>query len=274
MPTLCELQAMFRRAMFGAEVPPLVEAIAGDGLAPVARLQIYRHHVLTSLTEALQATFPVVCRLVDARFFGYAADTYIRQHPPEAPCLFEYGAPFPAFLATFPPCRDLVYLADVARLEWALNVALHAEACAPIATDELRNIPGDEVAGLTFQCHPSLTLLRSPWPIDQIWRANQADADVTAAAIDLRAGGVCLEILRWEDAVGFRMLAPPVYAFRAALATGHRLARAVEAALAADADFNVVGALDDLVADGIVRGWTRSHATRESESCNPMENLR
>ena len=57
MPTLGELQSLFRGAMFGAEMPQLVGAIAGDGLAPAARLQIYRHHVLTSLTEALQATF-------------------------------------------------------------------------------------------------------------------------------------------------------------------------------------------------------------------------
>jgi len=274
MPTLPELQAMFRRTMFGAAVPPLVEAIAADGLAPAARLQIYRYHVLTSLTEALQATFPVVCRLVDARFFGYAADTYIRQYPPTTPCLFEYGVHFPAFLATFPPCRGLVYLADVARLEWALNVAFHAEECVSIEAEALRNIPGDVVAGLTFQCHPSLTLLRSPWPIDQIWRANQADADVTAAVIDLRAGGVCLEIFRWEDAVGFRTLAPPVYAFRAALAAGYRLDMAAEAALAAEEDFDVVHALADLLADGSVRGWTRSHATRESTSCNHMENPR
>ena len=82
------------------------------------------------------------------------------------------------------------------------------------------------------------------------------------------------EVPPWEDAVGFRVLAPPVYAFRVALATGHRLDMAAEAALAADADFNVVGALDDLVADGSVRGWRRSHATRESKSCNHLENLR
>ncbi len=267
MPALRDLQSAFLRAMLGPDEPQLLEAIVGDGLLPTARLQMYRHHVLTSLTEVLQVTFPVICRLVDERFFRYAADAYIRQSPPEAPCLFEYGAHFPAFLATFPPCRALVYLADVARLEWALNVALHAEACAPIATDALRDMPGNEVAGLTFQCHPSLTLVRSPWPIDQIWRANQADADVTAAVIDLRAGGVCLEIFRWEDAVGFRTLAPPVYAFRAALAAGYRLDMAAEAALAAEEDFDVVRALADLLADGSVRGWTRSHATRESASC-------
>ena len=269
MPTLGELQSLFRGAMFGAEMPQLVGAIAGDGLAPAARLQIYRHHVLTSLTEALQATFPVVCRLVDERFFGYAADTYMRQHPPEAPCLFEYGAHFPAFLVTFPPCRALVYLADVARLEWALNVALHAEECVPIDAEALRHIPGDKVACLTFQFHPSITLLRSPWPIDQIWRANQADSDVTAA-VDLREGGVCLEIRRWADEVGFRKLTSPVYAFRIALATGHRLGTAVEAALAVEEDFDVVGALYALLADGIMRGCMLPHETMESRLCYHM----
>ena len=61
--------------------------------------------------------------------------------------------------------------------------------------------------------------------------------------MDLRGVGVCLEILRREDAVGFRTLAPPVYAFRVALATGHQLGMAAEAALAADENFDVVRAL-------------------------------
>src|SRR5712692_4376702 len=154
MLALRELQAAFLRAMLGPDEPQLLEAIVEDGLLPTARLQIYRHHVLTSLTDVLQATFPVICRLVDERFFRYAADAYIRQYPPAAPCLFEYGAHFPAFLATFPSCRDLVYLADVARLEWALNVAFHAEACAPIDTDALRDMAANDVAQLTFQYDP------------------------------------------------------------------------------------------------------------------------
>src|SRR5713101_6516826 len=265
MPTLRELQAMFRHAMFGAEVPPLVEAIAADGLAPVARLQIYRHHVLTSLTEALQATFPVVCRLADARFFGYAADTYIRQHPPEAPCLFEYGAHFPAFLATFPPCRDLVYLADVARLAWALHAARHAQVCAPLDPAELWRLVAHEVAQLTFQFDLSVTLLRSPWPIDQIWRMNQAKE--VEATVDLSEEDVCLEIRRWDDDVGFRRLAPPIATFRTALAAGQPLAVAADAALAADAAFDCVTALHELFTDGVVIGFTLASATMEVHPC-------
>jgi hypothetical protein len=73
MPALRELQAAFLRAMFGSDEPELLETIVGDDLLPAARLQIYRHHVLTSLTDVLQATFPVICRLVDERFFRYVA---------------------------------------------------------------------------------------------------------------------------------------------------------------------------------------------------------
>jgi hypothetical protein len=49
-----------------------------DGLTAEARLAIYRHHVFITLTAALQTTYPVLCRLVHERFFGYAADQYIR----------------------------------------------------------------------------------------------------------------------------------------------------------------------------------------------------
>jgi hypothetical protein len=266
MPALRELQAAFLRAMLGPDEPQLLEAIVGDGLLPTARLQIYRHHVLTSLTDVLQATFPVICRLVDERFFRYAADAYIRQYPPEAPCLFEYGAPFPAFLATFPPCRDLVYLVDVARLEWALHAALHAEVCAPLDPAELGNIAAHDVAQLTFQCDPSVTLLCSPWPIDRIWRINQVDEAVDAA-VDLSEGGVCLEIRRCDDDVVFRRLDPAMYTFRTTLAAGQQLAVAAETALATDAGFDCVVALRDLLADGVVIGFTLSPETMEVSPC-------
>lgn len=257
MPTLHEVQTMFRGAMFGAEALELLNTIAGDGIQPAARLQIYRHHVLTSLTEALKAIFPVVCRLVDGRFFAYAADAYIRQHPPEQPCLFEYGASFPAFLAAFPPCQGLPYLADVAQLEWALNAAYHALECAPMAVDALRSVPAGQLGDVCLQIDPARQLLHSSWPVDSIWHANQDDQMHAPPTTDLAAGGVCLEVLRCaDDDVGFRRLEPALYGFRAALAAGQSLAAATEAALAVDEDFDCTAALCELFSAGIVVGWT------------------
>ena len=245
--TLRELQRDVRDALLG-DGARAVRAVVADGLAPEARLAVYRHHVLTSLTAALETTFPVVVRLVDPRFFRFACDRYVRAQPPAGPCLFEYGATFPDFLAAFEPCRHLAWLPDVARLEWAMNAALHAPDAAPLTADLLRAQPPGTLERVELALHPSVTLLESPWPVDAVWRANQSDGDGVA---DLDAGGVRLCVWRLGDEVVFRALPPAAFAFRRAVARGGRLAAAVAAALDADpgADLAVVvrEALDEAV---------------------------
>lgn len=257
MLTLRELQSEFRRTLLagtdGEPAGALGAEILPDGLTPEARLAIYRHHVLTTLTETLRGTYPVVARLVGDGFFAYAADSYIRGHPPDGPCLFEYGAGFADFVASFPPCRDLVYLADVARLEWAINAALHAQDGGAADLASLGDMSAEVIATVTLRVHPSVTLLCSPWPVDRIWRANQPGAD-PEATIDLRAGGVCVEVRRLGDEAIWRVLPPAAHAFRAALAAGRTLEQAAGAALAADAGFDLPGAIHALFVEELVVG--------------------
>ncbi len=248
MPPLREVQAAFLAALLGGPAEPLAAGILGDGLAPEARLDIYRHHVFTTLTAALQATYPVICRLVHEQFFGYAADQYIRAHPPAGPCLFDYGSSFPAFLATFDPCRHLRYLPDVARLEWALNSATHAEESAPLDPMVLSQLPEDDLPGLTLRLDPSLSLLSSPWPIDQIWEVNQPDAD-SKVVVDMDSGSVYLETRRIGADAVFRALDPATYFFRCALSRGGCLADAAGVALDTDGAFDLSQALWDLFAE-------------------------
>jgi len=101
MSTLLELQMQLRRAVLGGDTVEIVAAIHGDGLDPAARVGIYRNHAFATLGASLQATFPVICRLVDKRFFTYVAHEYLREHPPHSRCLVEYGADFADFLADF-----------------------------------------------------------------------------------------------------------------------------------------------------------------------------
>jgi hypothetical protein len=231
MPSLRELQRDVRAALLEGDETAALREIVDDGLAPAARLAVYRHHVLGSLTAALEATFPVVVRLVDPRFFRFAGDRYVRAEPPAGPCTFEYGATFPDFLAGFEPCRHLAWLPDVARLEWAMNAALHAPDALPLTADTLRARPPGTLETAALALHPSVTLLESPWPVDAVWRANQADGD---GVVDLDAGAVRLCVWRLGDEVVFRALTPAAFAFRRAVAAGGRLAAAVEAALAID----------------------------------------
>jgi Putative DNA-binding domain len=250
MLALRELQAAFQRAVQGEPQATLLAEIVEDGLTAGARLDIYRHHVLTTLTDVLMSAYPVVCCLVDPRFFAYAAHEYIREHLPTSPCLFEYGASFPAFLASFPPCRHLEYLPDVARLEWAVHAGRYADEAAALDPTRLAAVPPDETPWLVLRLDPSVAYVGSPWPIDQIWRANQPEGEA-GVPVDLAAGGVQLEIRRHADNVVFRSLDASTFVFRRALAQGQPLAEAADRALALRADFPLAQAVRDLLEDGI-----------------------
>jgi Putative DNA-binding domain len=151
----------------------LGECIHEDGLPVEVRLDIYRNNIFTSLIDVLLGHFPAVCRVVDARFFQYAADAFIRAHPPREAVLSTYGAEFADFLAGFPPCRDLPYLPDLARLEWLLHRSARS---------------------------PEVGRLQSNWPVDDIWRANQPGAD-GSLQVDLASGAVSLLVMRIADDV-------------------------------------------------------------------------
>jgi len=264
MPALGDVQAAFRDALLAGDDDSAAAMVLGDGLTPHARLQIYRHHVFTSLTVALKATYPVVCRLVDARFFGYAADRYIRAHPPAGPCLFEYGGAFPEFLAAFEPCRHLRYLPDVARLEWALNTAVHAEDAAPLDPAVLHAVAEEHRPRLVFRFDPSLSLLASRWPIDRIWRVNQPDTD-PSLTVDLASGRAHLEVRRIGNDAVFRAIDVATHGFRLALHTGRCLEEAAGVALDIDGAFDLTRALQALFGENLLIDFVLSPSNIERE---------
>jgi hypothetical protein len=152
MLALRDLQAAFARALLADDAGPVTALIAGDGLAAEERLDIYRNNVFASLTEVLRDTFPAVCRLLDERFFAYAGHDFIRRRPPRRAVLAEYGAQFATFLAGFAPASGLVYLPDVARLEWLMA---NCGQCRGSRADDGRGAGADSGGGhATFGAAP------------------------------------------------------------------------------------------------------------------------
>jgi hypothetical protein len=263
MTSLAETQARFARALRDGAAADADGLVAGDGLAPAARLAIYRHHHVTSLTAALRATYPVVHRLVGDGFFRFLAHEFIAACPPAGPCLHEYGEALAGFVAGFPACRELPYLADVARLEWAVNRAGHAEEAVPLDLGALRSLDPGDLDGLTLCFDPSVALLASPWPVDAVWRANQPDADGDAV-VDATTGPVALEVRRLGDDVVIRRLDAARHAFRRALLDGEGLGAAATAGATADAAFDLGRALRELFDDTVLTGFRATSRSEEA----------
>ena len=175
----------FAAALLDPGRPVPVALRAPNGQSAGKRFAVYRNNVVVGLTEALEAAFPVVRKLVGEAFFAAMAGEFLRRHPPQSRIMMLYGAEFPGFLSRFPPVATLPYLPDVARLEQALRESYHAADADPVAPEVLAAIP--EAAFLTSRLAlaPALRLIRSPWPIHAIWHANTQGGAVQAGAEDV-----------------------------------------------------------------------------------------
>ena len=251
MPGLRELQRDFRAALLTGEASALAPFLLGDDIRWESRLDIHRNNVRGTLSTVLVECFPAVRRIVDARFFDYAADAFLRARPPVSPCLHDYGADFPDFLANFAPCHDLPYLPDVAWLEWLLHRAAVAAETPFLGTASLAAVTAERTPVLRLHFHPAFGLLQSPWPVEHIWEANRPGQE-SDAPIDLGSGGVRLEVMRRDGSVRLRSLDAPTFAFRRTLHEGVALEAAAGAVLALDPDFDLAAGFSALFGEGLV----------------------
>lgn len=216
MLTLESAQIRMRDALLSKEAVPL-EDILGPS---AARFEIHRRHFIRSITASLENTFPAVVSLVDARFFAFAADAFIRAQPPVSPCLFDYGAELADFLEAFPACAALPYLGDVARLEWAMHRVFHAE----------------EEHKLGDNCLPqSVRLVSSHWPVDAIWRVAMGRAE---GPVDMNAGTSWILIYRDDSEVKFESLSKAAFTFHTNIQKHGRIFVAREEARKVDLSFD------------------------------------
>jgi hypothetical protein len=250
VPRLRELQEAFGRAVLDpAQASALADAVFGGELGVARRLQVYHNNVLTSLGEALGAVYPVVARLVGEGFFRFAAHRYVREVPSHSGDIHEFGRQFSGFLSGLPQTRELSYLPDVARLEWAYHEVFHAADHARLDPHALAAVPADRWGELRLRLHPASRLLVSPYPVLRIWEVNQEGfaGDPTVA---LTQGESRVLVVRPGETVELCPLTPGEYALLNALVGDEVLLAAVEAGLARDPDFDAVAFLARHVARG------------------------
>ena len=235
MPTLLELQHAVYRGLVAGEDGPCAAHVVADGIAGTARLNVYRNTFIGNLTTALQRVYPAVHRLVGGPFFESAARPFIEAQPPQSAWLDEYGVDFSEFLAGFAPAASLPYLPGVARLEWAVNKALHAIDATPLDLSLLAAVDAADHGHIAFVPHPSVGLVTADHPVDTIWRAVLSQDDTAMAAIDLAAGPVWLIVERNASGVEVLRLPAPEWRFMSTLCVSRPLQEAIDAGPEIDA---------------------------------------
>jgi hypothetical protein len=248
VPSLAETQSQFRAALDGQGrgVLPLLGRVPDAA----ARLAIYQRHHRQSLVRHLRGRFPTVEWLLGSDATEDLARAFIVAHPPTAPCMAEYGEPFPAFVAASHAGRRFAYLAPAARLDWWLGQTAVAVDMPAIAIDTLASIPPEQLPELRLILQPGVRYLDAAWPVDELVQLRLADRPPQSYRLDPLS--VCLEITGARGAFRIGRIDRPTLIFRATLAAGGSIGAAAGSAFAADRAFDAGGALASLFAASLV----------------------
>jgi hypothetical protein len=247
--TWAEAQTAFAAALVDPSLPPPPGIIQCGGSGQRRGFAVYRNNSLVTLIDALQERFPVTCQLVGQEFFRAMARAYASDHRPRSPLLMHYGDAFPTFIDAFAPAGDFPYLSDVARLEAAWSEAYHAPEARSLTPQVLANARPEGLAETGLMLHPSIRLLRSTYPVADIWAAHQHS---NTPAAPKNWDGQDILIVRPDAEVVVHTLAPGAYALISALLDGRHIQHAVDLASIGNPEFDAGANIVNLFGLGAV----------------------
>lgn len=205
-------------------------AARGDGATP--GLQAYRANADASAVRALAAACPTVQSLLGEADFAQLAREFWQAHPPVHGDLGEWGDALPGWLAAHRGLAAWPYLEDCARLDLARHRCERA-ADAAFDASSLALLSQAEPSRLRLRLMPGVSALDSRWPLASIFAAHAAGDEALFDAARARmqaAQGEAVVVARdgWRAVV--HRIDRPGLGFMQALADGHDLARALDAA--------------------------------------------
>ena len=240
---------------------------------------VYQNNTRLTLLGAVEATYPVMAQVLGDVFFTSLARSFVITTPSRSGSLQYYALAFSAWLSRWldaledrNEAAELGYLPDLARLEALVHHAHSAADAQAFDFAALQLVNPTQQGALCFMLHPSVGLMRSEFPVAQIWRMHQV-AQRLAAAEGVESIAVDWDcapeqnllwrqsLSQFEIAVNIRQCTAGEFQFLTDLAAGATFMQAASNVLSVDADADLQALLLGLVHDGVIVGFTEAAPT-------------
>ena len=195
-------------------------------------LSAYRGNAAAIAERTLAAAHPTVQQLLGDESFGQLARLHWHRAPPRCGDLARYGETLADWIADDPQLASEPYLADVARVDWAVH-AIERAADVADARPGLALLGERDPSQLRLVLRPQLAIVVSHHPVVTIWHAHRrSEADRFASVRRAFADGVAETALvarpQWRATVS--AIDDDSARFFDALQRGGSLAQALDAA--------------------------------------------
>ncbi|WP_175924232.1 DNA-binding domain-containing protein [Burkholderia latens] len=249
--SLKQVQLEFATSLIHPNVEDgLLASLAGDLAKNRSRIARYRANLRRTWHRALVSAYPVVRSLLGDEFFLTLAREYGTADPSQSSDLNRFGARLAELLEAWPPTATVRYLADVARLEWAVHRAHFAADTVEQPPEKWMNVPVDALENCSVQMHPAVHLLHTSTRAADRWFAFRSygekpvlcDADWPQWMVITRPRWIPEVVAISEEA--FMMLRE--------LRDGATIGEARRAVLSSDGNFELEGNWQQWIEDGII----------------------
>jgi hypothetical protein len=202
MSALAEQQQALLESLFLQESKIAIKniAISADAMS-VRGLKVYKANGHVLAERALRAAYPVLAQMLGDESFSALARALWHATPPQYGDMAQWGDTLAEFVAASAQLADEPYLADVARVEWALHTCAGA-ADAVLQPATLALLGSHDLDALTVQLAPGAAQICSPWPIASLVRAHRDDGVTMAHAATLLRNGRAEDVVVWRQ--GYR----------------------------------------------------------------------
>jgi hypothetical protein len=248
---LADIQCQIRDALVTGKIEGIARTLIG-GHDGTKRLAIHQRHYESSLVQALVAKFPATAWLAGTSFIADAARRFVREQPPNAPCIAEYGERFPEFLSEIQVTNRLPYFRAFAELEWHIGHAPIAVDEPAVTIEDFSRVDPAALLEMSLTLQGGLRYLAALWPIDELMQLYLTEK--APELFEFNPHDVWLEICGSRGQFRIDRLEAAEFVFRKAIARGLPIGAAAESTFDLDPVFDPGRALVSLAAAGLVTG--------------------
>lgn len=220
------------------------------GVDAERRMAVYRDGYPARILDAVRDAYPAIANICGDGSFANLVRRYVRACDVAPLSLNEIGRLFPEHCERDELAQRLPFLADLARLEWAVLRAFHSREREPANATSFATWDIADWDRASFAWQPAIAIMRSAWPVLDLWQTRDTRREEINLALADRPQVVV--VFRRGLDVACELLSPARATALEALLRGATLGAAMEnlAALGSPPD-----AATAMFRDWLSAGW-------------------